>query len=47
MVSRLTTDLGNPDLQKLLTDFVGQPSLITTTAFVNGFLVYDYDDYSI
>ena len=30
--------LGHPDYEKLLTDFVGQPSLITTTAFANGFL---------
>ena len=38
-------NLGHPDSQKLLTDFVGQPSLITTTAFVNGFLEYDDDIY--
>ena len=43
MISRLSVDLYRPDSQKLLTDFVGQPSLITTTAFVNGFL--GYDDY--
>ena len=31
--------------QKLLIDFMGQPSLITTTAFANGFLWYDFDIY--
>ena len=44
MVSHLMTNLGHPDSQKLLTDFVGQPSLITTTAFANGFLEHDIDD---
>ena len=43
MVSRLMINLDHPDSQKLLTDFVGQPSLITTTAFVNGFLEYGID----
>ena len=43
MVSRLMIDLDRPDYEKLLTDFVGQPSLITTTAFVNGFLGHDND----
>ena len=44
MVSRLSSNLRNPDSRKLLTDFVGQPSLITTTAFVNG--VFEHDDCS-
>ena len=44
MVSRLSPILWDPDSQKLLTDFVGQPSLITTTAFANGFLEYDDHD---
>ena len=43
MVFRLVANLGHPDSQKLLIDFVGQPSLITTTAFANGFLEYDDD----
>ena len=29
--------------EKLLNDFVDQPSLITTTAFIKGFLRYDDD----
>ena len=45
MVYHLVTRLDRPDFQKLLTDFVGQPSLITTTAFVKGFLRYDIDFY--
>ena len=43
LVIRLRWQLDNPASQKLLTDFVGQPSLISTTAFVNGFLNYDVD----
>ena len=43
MVFCLVARLGRQDHKKLLTDFVGQPSLITMTAFVNGFLEYDFD----
>ena len=45
MVFCLVINLDRPDYEKLLTDFVGQPSLITTTAFANGFLEYDDDSY--
>ena len=45
MISCLVTDLGRPDYEKLLTDFVGQPSLITTTAFTKGFSGHDNDDF--
>ena len=34
----------DPDRQKFLTDLIGQPSLITPTAFVKGFLNSDGDD---
>ena len=43
MVFCLVGSLGRPDYKKLLTDFVGQPSLITTTAFTSGFLGRDID----
>ena len=43
MVYHLVIDLNRPDCKKLLTDFVGQPSLITTTAFAKGFLERDND----
>ena len=43
MVYHLVSDLGFQGYEKLLTDFIGQPSLITTTAFVNGSLEYDND----
>ena len=43
MVFHLVIRLGRPDYKKLLTDFMGQPSLITTTAFTKGFLEYDHD----
>ena len=39
----LVAMLSRPAYEKLLTDFVGQPSLITTTAFANGFLEYNTD----
>jgi len=44
MVLCLMVRLRLPDYEKLLVDFVGQPSLITTTAFANGFLGYDRDE---
>ena len=45
MVYHLSARLWDPDYEKLLTDFMGQPSLITTTAFAKGFLWRDDDGY--
>ena len=33
----------NPNLEKLLTDFIGQPSLLTPSAFIDGFLDYGHN----
>ena len=45
MVSHLVIDFGRQDYKQLLTDFMGQPSLITTAAFTNGLLEYDSDGF--
>ena len=45
MVSRLKFHTGNPNLKRLLIDFVGQSSLLTSAAFAHGFLWEDNGDY--
>ena len=45
MVLHLRVNTSDPHHERLLIDFVGQSSLITTTAFAHGFLWSDHDDH--